>query len=373
MGTQAKKLLITLVKLLAIVGIFAFLIERAVREDAFTEFLKRDKNWWFLFIAFLFSMTGTVLTLIRWRWLVRALGVKLSLHEALQIGFIGLLFNLSPMGIVGGDVVKTCILGRKYPGTMMKSAASVIVDRVIGLYVMFLIGMLMVFVTGFFYKTQYEARFAVTAVVSLTVAATICILVLMLPDSSRGMRHRIIRGMPLVGELLDRLTIALQSYRGQKMVLVRSCLITFCVHASFSVSLFFIAQGLFDYSPSCLEHFVLYPVANTGSIIPLSAGPLEYFLDTLYPLFSIPGHDAYRAGFGMMTGIVFRLAGILVTGFGMIYYLGSRSEISAALKSMDTPSCTEGQESNVPCDCVSVPDKDNPSSKSQTTDESHSK
>ncbi len=336
MNEQVKKFLIVLIKLAVIVGIFAFLIERAAREDAFAEFVKRDKNWWFLLIGFFFSLVAVVMTLIRWRWLVDALGVGLSLNEALRIGFIGLLFNLSPMGIVGGDVVKTCILGRKYPGTMMKSAASVIVDRVIGLYVMFLIAMTMVFATGFYHKTQYEARFAVTAVVALTLAATICILVLMSPDSSRGMRHRIIRGLPLVGELLDRLTAALQLYRDQKAVLFRSCLITFFVHASFSVSLYFIARGLFDYSPSCMEHFVLYPVANTGSIIPLSAGPLEYFLDMLYPLFEIPGHEAYRAGFGMMAGIVFRLAGILVTGLGMIYYLGSRSEISAALKTMDS-------------------------------------
>ncbi|MDO5567161.1 MAG: lysylphosphatidylglycerol synthase transmembrane domain-containing protein [Planctomycetia bacterium] len=335
MNEQVKKFLIALVKLLVIIGIFAFLIERAARQDAFTEFLKRDKNWWFLLVGFFFSLAAIVMTLIRWRWLVVALGVKLSLNEALRIGFIGLLFNLSPMGIVGGDVVKTCILGRKYPGTMIKSAASVIVDRVIGLYVMFLIAMIMVFVTGFFHKTQYEARFAVTAVIVLTVAATVCILVLMSPDSQRGMRHRIIRGLPLVGELLDRLTVALQTYRNQKATLFYSCLITFFVHASFSVSLYFIAMGLFDYSPSCLEHFVLYPVANTGSIIPLSAGPLEYFLDTLYPLFEIPGHETYRAGFGMMAGIVFRLAGILVTGVGMIYYLGSRSEISDALKTMD--------------------------------------
>lgn len=335
MGKQAKKYLIAFVKLLVIVGIFAFLFDRASRGDAFDEFIRKDKNWSFLGIGLCFSLLGSVLTLIRWRWLVRALGVPLSLNEALRIGFIGLLFNLSPMGIVGGDVVKTCLLGRKYPGTMIKSAASVIVDRAIGLYVMFVIAMVSILATGFFHKEAYEARFAVSAVIILTLVATIGILILMTPDSSRGTRHKIIRCIPFAGNLLDRLTVSLQTYRGHKRTLFWSCLITVFVHGSFATSLLFCARGLFDYAPVWREHLVLYSVANTGSMIPLSAGPLEYFLDTLYPLFEIAGHEPYRAGFGMMTGITFRLAGILVTGIGMIYYLGSRSEIAAALKNMD--------------------------------------
>ena len=59
-----------------------------------------------------FGGTGAVVvTLIRWCYLVRALGLTLSMRDALRIGFLGYLFNLAPMEI-GGGVVKAVMLGR---------------------------------------------------------------------------------------------------------------------------------------------------------------------------------------------------------------------------------------------------------------------
>ena len=59
---------------------------------------------------------GIVLTLIRWCFLVRALGITFSIRDALRIGFLGYLFNLSPAGIAGGDLLKAVMLAREHPG-----------------------------------------------------------------------------------------------------------------------------------------------------------------------------------------------------------------------------------------------------------------
>ena len=67
----------------------------------------------------------------------------------MRIGFLGYLFNLAPMGIVGGDLLKAWMLAREKPGNRAKALASVVVDRIVGLYVLFLVAAAGVFVTGF--------------------------------------------------------------------------------------------------------------------------------------------------------------------------------------------------------------------------------
>lgn len=334
MQPAVKKYGLAFIKLALIAGIFFFLFYRAAQNNAFHELLVREKNWRFLIPGLAFNLLATVLTIIRWRWLVRALDVPLSYKDSFRIGFIGFIFNLSPVGIVGGDVIKSCLLARKAPDKTAEVAASVIVDRVIGLYVMFLIGCGMIVSTGFFHRSEYVAKFAVTAMLLLTVVSTLFIVGILFPDSKRGTRRKILINIPLVGKILEKITVAIQVYRNDWRTLIGSVFLTLGVHCCFAISLYCFAMGMFQYAPSLIDHLVIYPVANTGSMIPLSAGPFEYFLDVLYPLFDIPHHHHWREGFGMLVGIVWRLAVILVAGIGGIYYLGSRNEIAAAMKIM---------------------------------------
>ncbi|MBQ3822715.1 MAG: flippase-like domain-containing protein, partial [Thermoguttaceae bacterium] len=94
-----KKALVFIVKLIFIVGLFAYLIYRAAPGSAFSELSSRAVNANYLAIGFLFNLAATVITIIRWRALVRALGDPLPTSDALKYGFIGFMFNLSPIGI----------------------------------------------------------------------------------------------------------------------------------------------------------------------------------------------------------------------------------------------------------------------------------
>ena len=73
------------------------------------------------------------------------------MKDALRIGFLGFLFNLAPLGIVAGDLLKAVMLARENPGHRAKSAASVIMDRVVGLYVLFVVASAGILLTGFYW------------------------------------------------------------------------------------------------------------------------------------------------------------------------------------------------------------------------------
>ena len=66
-----------------------------------TSFTSRNSGL-FLAAALAVFATGIVLTFVRWWVLVRALGVPARLGDTIHIGFWGYLFNLAPLGVVGG-------------------------------------------------------------------------------------------------------------------------------------------------------------------------------------------------------------------------------------------------------------------------------
>lgn len=334
MNNFVKSLIIPFIKFVLIFGIFAFLFWRTSQSDAFEQLMTRSKNWGDLVLTFLFFFIALIFTFIRWQWLVLALGIPFGFSEMLKLGFLGQIFNYLPVGIIGGDVVKGCLLARGKSGAGAKIAASVIMDRLIGLYVMFLIGFAAIWFTGLYNSPSKEAKTFVNAVIILFAGSTVGMGFLLWPESRSGFRRRITRKIPFIGSLLVRLLEAVQIYRSKWLILLPAFAITFGVHFFFSLGIYYIACGLFGTAPSVWDHLAIYPIGNTASMIPLSIGPLEAFLDILYPLFDIPGADPYQAGYGMVIGIGYRIISLLIAGIGGIYYIFSKSELADVRKEM---------------------------------------
>ena len=93
---------------------------------------------------------AVLLTFVRWWYLVIAPGRSpAASRDAIRISFWGYLFNLAPLGIVGGDVVKAVMLGHEHPQHRAKAVASVLFDRVVGLYMLFVVASAAILLTGF--------------------------------------------------------------------------------------------------------------------------------------------------------------------------------------------------------------------------------
>jgi len=327
-----SKLLLTTVKVVLIVGLFSYLTTRAFQGSAFSELSLRSLNPSLLILGFVLNLLATVITIVRWQALVKALGAKLSIQDALKFGFLGFMFNLSPVGIVGGDAIKTILLVKNTRVATDRAVASVIIDRVLGLYAMFLLGLAVIFSTDFYKRSDSVAGIASIGLVSLTAITTIFFLLVIAPASKNNWRVRLATNIPLLGSTLQKLTTVTLIYRNQKKTLFYSLLATFVVHTLFATSLYCFACGVFQRAPSFINHIILYCSANTGSIIPLSAGPFEYFLDELYPLFPIAGRVCYEKGFGLTIGVIYRLATVGVALIGVAYYFFSPTDVRSTLQ-----------------------------------------
>lgn len=319
-----RKIFVAVAKLALIVALFSFLAVRGLKGSAFSEINVDSRGVCFLCAGFLFNLTATIVTIVRWQALLRAIDAPLSLFDALRFGFLGFAFNLSPLGVVGGDATKIVLVAKKTSVSADRATASVVLDRFIGLYAMFALGLSVAFASGFYADPAPLARFTTQGLIALTLASTIFLAFVVLPPSRRRRREKLAGALPFVGPLLQKATAATLLYRKRKGTLLAAFFATLAVHSLFALSLFCFARGVYVATPTLVDHFVLYCSANVGSTIPLSAGPFEYFLDELYPLFNNDANLSFTQGYGAAVGVVYRLATFGVATLGVLYYFMSR-------------------------------------------------
>jgi hypothetical protein len=290
-----------------------------------------------------------VITLVRWWYLVRALGIDFSLRDAFRIGFIGYLFNLLPAGIVGGDVLKAWILAKEKPGNRARAFASVIVDRIVGLYVLFLVAAAGIFISGLWYYANFFVHWiCCVGVLILTAVATIGIAMILVPGFLEGRLVSAIVGIPKVGPAIGSLLDAIKIYRSKRSVLFLTSLATIPVHSLLTISIYLLASGLGFGQVPFRDYWSIYPVSGIASTIPLNAGPAEAGIMLFYQasVLQLPGasgaekptagsiEDLKAAAWqeGLILALVYRLSAILVAPIGAVYYLlGGRSEVTDVL------------------------------------------
>ncbi len=342
-----KKLLFTLLKILISAAIIGWLFVDAVKTqdgvNVFRTMLDAPKQWDLLAAAVVSTAAAIVLTLIRWCFLVRALGITFSIRDALRIGFLGYLFNLSPAGIAGGDLLKAVMLAREHPGNRAKSAASVIIDRVVGLYVLFVVASAGILLTGFYWRVpevrlvwRVNLMMVCQGTLLLTVVGTVGIAIVLGTGILDGRWLQSLTRLRRIGPALGSLIDALRMYRRDRAVLLTSALMTVGVHCLLVMGMYLIARGLPGKLLPLSEQFVVYPISSVFSTIPLPAGPFETVYCSLY-IHADPGL-AIPKGQALIIALVFRLVNVLLAAVGFVYYLGARREVAEVMHEVEEES-----------------------------------
>ena len=337
-----KRLLITLLKISVSVAIVGYLVWDVTHgkghENVFANLVHQDKRWGMLAAAWGCCAFATVLTFIRWWFLIRALGIPCRFRDSIRISFWGYLFNLAPLGIVGGDLVKAVMLDREHRGYRAKAVASVFADRVIGLYVLFLVATAAILLTGYYWQVAAvpEVRWGPIAITlqgicwgmfALTLLSTLGLAVVMAPGAAMEGVVTAIGRIPRVGHPLKSLLDAVRMYRTKPGVLVLSSVMTVGVHCSFAVGCFLIAAGLPGNHLSLAQHLVVMPLSAAMQVIPLPIGPTEVMLELLYR-YTPPG---MAEGQGLVVALAYRIISILIAILGVLCYFRNRREMAEVM------------------------------------------
>jgi hypothetical protein len=336
-----KKLLITLLKVAISAAIIGYLVYDATRSkghgNVFANLRDQPKQWDMLAAAWAFCTVSVLLTFVRWWYLVRALDIPCRFRDAIRISFWGYLFNLAPLGVVGGDLVKTVMLGHEQPKHRAKAVATVVVDRVIGLYLLFVVATAAILITGFWEIpipriTIFKATLSFCQLTFLvTAVSTVGLAVVMGPTMIVGWAIRAFGRIPRVGRHVESLIHAVRMYNHKPTVLILSSLMTVGVHCSLSIGCYLIAVGLPGNHLSLADHFVVIPLSSAMTVVPLPMGPFEWVLDYFYMKVPVVGPQI-PAGQGLVVALVYRLFTLLIATLGIFYYFGNRREMAEVIQ-----------------------------------------
>ncbi len=320
-----KRYVVGFLKLAVPAAIIAWLLA-TVSPAQYQEFAARPKDWPLLASALAVVLIAVLITFVRWYLLVRALRLRFSLTDALRLGFLGYLFNFVVFGSVGGDLFKAFFIAREQRGRRAEAVATVVIDRLVGIYALVLLTS-GVILAGGIPKPTVEVEVICHTTLAAAVVGGLGIGILMIPGFATGPLAEFLTGLPKVGRVLDQLIHALRIYRTRWVTLSATILMSICSHALFTLSLYLIAHALFAHVPTWHEHLILVPLGMVAGGLPLTPAGLGTFEVAIRELYQIiPANPTVDVA-GILVALVYRLLTIMVAMIGVVVYWTSSREV----------------------------------------------
>lgn len=297
----------TIAKALVAVGLLTWLVRsgrldfRALFDAPFSRFH---------FLGMLVLLTAMVLQAWRWWSLLRIQQIDLSFPRTLGLVWIGRFLALVLPGVVGGDLVLGYYVTREAPSAKTAGLSTVLLDRSIGFYTSFLLG-----VAAFGWLvcsggTLSRPLLHMGAVIILcTFGATLVFLILWLAP----IRDRILGFVP--GRLRTPLEGALDAYRaGGRGLMV--CLVLSLAISVMSMAAYKAAGRVIDTPLGWKQVLMVCPLVFVATALPISPGGIGVGETAASVLF---------AQFGVETGatimLVVRLWFLALRMPGALFYV----------------------------------------------------
>lgn len=229
-----------------------------------------DMKWFFLGVFVLGIMN--IFAVIRWRMILAVQGLNLSFPRANSIYYIGLFFNAFMLGSTGGDIVKAWYAAHETHHKKAEAVATVVVDRLIGLMSLFLIALIMM--TIHHDRVFNDLALRTFAIVTLAIVMTTALVTFLglwkgVADKLPKMRS-LLQKIPYYGTL-KRMIDAYRIYASHPLILGKTVLLSFGVHAGAMLSIVFIGKGLGIVTANgFIDYFLYLPIINSLIAIPIS-------------------------------------------------------------------------------------------------------
>ncbi|HNX91130.1 MAG TPA: lysylphosphatidylglycerol synthase transmembrane domain-containing protein [Candidatus Omnitrophota bacterium] len=221
----------------------------------------------FVLISIFIFLLNAVVVSYRLQLIFHGEDISVTLMECIQLTFLGYFFNNFMPTAVGGDLVKAYYASRN-SASKIKAYASVMMDRVIGLYSFLIVAAVAILID----RGRFDQPVIKVAILSSLLGGVVVFIILM---SSRiaKMMERLFMKMSLgnLGAQLDSLYKIVHDYRNRLDIVFKSLLVSIVsqVMYIYTVYLFFLALHC-DIELSIL--YLIMPVVSFVSMIPSIGG-----------------------------------------------------------------------------------------------------
>lgn len=213
-GPSMKRALITILKAAVGISLLIFLLSRTDISEIWS--LVTAAKPGFLLLAILTYIMTIVAVSLRWRLLLFPHNIHVPVHKLLVYYFIGFFVNNFLPTSIGGDIVRTIDLARE-SGRRAESAASVFMERVVGLTAIVFLALLGLMLVG---RLDYKPRLFL--VVFFFLAFLLLIFTVVFYDLPLGGLKRWAGNITVLdfGRRLRKLYHGLKLYRDSKAALM---------------------------------------------------------------------------------------------------------------------------------------------------------
>jgi glycosyltransferase 2 family protein len=263
------------------------------------------------------------LGVVRWRLVLQAQGIELSMARATRISLVAQFFNAFLLGSTGGDLIKAYYAARATHHRKTEAVTTVFVDRLVGLWAMLFFAGVMMLPNWQMFMLHKE--FAVPALLILAMLAVLNIVLSLAfwgGISKRFPRARhFLRRLPK-GELLERSLDSCRQIGKEKVFLVKAVALSLVLNIIWVLQISVLGGGL-DLSIPVRALLVIVPMVLCISSLPITPNGLgvrENLFVLMLALIAVPRTAA------LSLSLLASAEGILWSLIGGLVYMGLRDK-----------------------------------------------
>jgi glycosyltransferase 2 family protein len=261
-----------ILKISIAVAVTVYVLSRAGLTDAL-ETLK-SAQWGVVAMAAVFATVAMVLNVTRWRMMIAAQGSDAPLPTLVRLYLVGMFFNNILPSRFGADVVRAYGAAGVAAGRT-RSAASVVMDRLVGAISVLILGLVAVVVR----PSMMEGRLGQSLVIMFVGLVGLLLLLLYRSERTNRIRDTFLRFIDVtifgirIRSRVDPAIEAMRSYAGARGLIVRALLISLLANGLSIVNLFLYGSAV-GAGVSLADVASVAPMILAVGLLPLSINGL---------------------------------------------------------------------------------------------------
>jgi hypothetical protein len=256
----------------ALTLIFIFIISYFIDFQEFYRTLTNIK-YEFFFTALLLHFITVVVNAEKWRFAIEPIATDIPLRFLIKCSLIGHFFSLFLLGAGSGDLIRVYGLGR-YAQSNTLAITSVLFDRMVGLFSLFLIAAAALFFAGNVLPPAYETGINVTVWAVLIFFILFWMLffsrlAVLKEDYIKKLSTFKLNILNKAAEALKEIGLYRKSYGKSKQLFLKILLFSLANHMLRIIAMYYLL-GAIHFNAGIFYLAIIVPIANVLSILPVS-------------------------------------------------------------------------------------------------------
>lgn len=222
------------------------------------------------------GLAGVVLLMgaVRWKIILAARGLDYPWNHLLRVYLIGQFFNSFMLGVAGGDLVRAFYVGRATGCRKTEALATVLVDRVSGMFMVYLVALLMMAINAELFLSHWALHLPALMMLAMIAGGVAFLLAIY---NVRRFQHwavfNAVRRRPGLVRVLGNLLDVFDMFRRQPGLVLRTSLLSLLAQILLVCQCYCLGRSL-EISLGFTDYLAVIPVILSLAAIPITPGGL---------------------------------------------------------------------------------------------------